>query len=121
MERKKQVRKQFRNKQFRNNAAEESELRTPLPRGRQVLGIVETRLGFGKSRIRCTDGKVRLCKVPGHLKRRLWVRPGDVVLVEPWEIEGDRKGNIVLNYKPNQKQWLERQGHLKKLIEVAEF
>jgi translation initiation factor 1A len=100
---------------------EEELLRVPLPKKNQVLGIVETRLGYGKSRIRCTDGKTRLCKVPGHLKRRLWVRPGDVVLVEPWEIEGDRKGNIVLNYKPNQRQWLEKQGYLKKLIEVDEF
>lgn len=100
---------------------ESGEFRVPLPRGNQSLGIVETRLGFGKSRIRCTDGKTRLCKVPGHMKRYLWVRPGDIVLVEPWEIEGERKGNIILNYKPNQRQWLEKQGHLKKLIEVEEF
>ncbi len=96
-------------------------LRVPLPRKKQVLGIVETRLGYGKSRVRCTDGKTRLCKVPGHLKRQLWVRPGDVVLVEPWEIEGDRKGNIILNYKPNQKEWLDKKGYLKALIEEAEF
>ena len=31
-----------------------------LPRGREVLGIVETRLGMGKSRISCTDGNTRI-------------------------------------------------------------
>ncbi len=113
----------FKKKKFRKRAQEEvgAAIRVPLPKGRQCLGIVEIRLGYGKSRVHCTDGKTRLCKVPGHLKRGLWVRPGDIVLIEPWEIEGDRKGNIILNYRPNQRQWLERKGFLKKLIELEEF
>lgn len=95
--------------------------RIRLPKGKQVLGIVEIRLGFGKSRVICTDGKVRICKVPGHLKRHLWVRPNNIVLVEPWEIEGDRKGNIIYRYNENQANWLRKKGYLKNLIEKEEF
>ena len=95
--------------------------RVRLPRGNQVLGIVEIRLGYGKSRVICTDGKTRICRVPGHLKRALWVRPDNIVLVEPWEVEGDRKGNIVYRYNPNQAIWLKTNGHLKGLIEKEEF
>ena len=108
------------NKKIRK-VAETPILRVRLPRGNQVLGIVETRLGFGKSRIICTDGKTRICKVPGHLKRHLWVRPNNIVLVEPWEIEGDKKGNIIYRYSQNQVDWLKRKGHLKDLIEQEEF
>ena len=95
--------------------------RVRLPKNSEVLGIVETRLGMGKSRIRCTDGKTRICRVPGAKKRRLWVRPEDIVLVEPWEFGGDEKGNILFNYKKTQADWLRKRGHLKDLLEQEEF
>jgi len=95
--------------------------RVKLPRGREVLGIVETRLGFGKSRVRCTDGKTRICRVPGALKRHLWVRPDNIVLVKPWEYEGDKKGDMVYRYTDNQARFLKERGHLKALFEQNEF
>ncbi len=116
MERKKAIRQQA----WQNRNPNE-EFRVRTPRGREVLGIVELRLGYGKSRIRCTDGKTRICRVPGSLKRHLWVRPSDVVLVEPWEIEGDRKGDIVHSYTKAQVDWLTRNGFLKSLLEAEEF
>ena len=108
-------------KDKKQNQEQEQVIRVPLPRQNQVLGQVEIRLGFGKSRIRCADGKTRLCRVPGALKRRLWVRPNDIVLVEPWELGGNEKGNIVYKYAKNQVQWLKERGHLKALIEQDEF
>lgn len=108
-----------RRKHFGNQ--EEPVFRVKLPRGEQVLGIVETRLGFGKSRVICTDGRTRICKVPGHLKRRLWVRQDNIVLIEPWEVEGDKKGNIVHKYNDNHAHWLKKKGYLKGLIEKEEF
>lgn len=95
--------------------------RVRLPRGKEVLGIVDSRLGFGKSRIICTDGKTRICRVPGHLKRALWVRPDNVVLIQPWEYEGDKKGDLIYKYTDNQADWLKRNGYLKNLIEKQEF
>ncbi len=110
----------YRKEQHQASPVEEIQ-RVRLPRGNQVLGIVETRLGYGKSRIRCTDGKTRICRVPGHLKRELWVRPDNIVLIEPWEIEGDKKGNIVYRYTQNQADWLKAKGYLKGMIESEEF
>lgn len=106
---------------FVKRTGEPEVFRVKLPRGKQVLGIVDTRLGFGKSTIRCTDDKARICRVPGAIKRMLWVRPGDVVIVEPWEIEGDKKGDIVHKFKPTEVDWLKRNGHLKNLFEKEEF
>ncbi len=99
----------------------EQVFRVRLPRGREVLGIVETRLGFGKSRVKCADGKTRICRVPGALRRQLWVRPDNIVLVEPWEYEGDAKGDILYKYTENQANWLKERGHLKALFEQKEF
>lgn len=95
--------------------------RVKLPRGDQSMGIVETRLGASRMRVRCLDGKVRICRIPGRLKRRLWVREGDLVLVQPWEFEGDEKGDVIFKYRPSQVDWLKKKGHLKKLEDIEEF
>ena len=63
-------------------AAVQQVVRIRLPRGNQSLGIVESRLGGSRMRIRCLDGKTRICRIPGRMKRYLWVREGDVVIVE---------------------------------------
>ena len=95
--------------------------RVKLPRGNQVFGILDQRLGGSRTRVRCLDGKTRICRIPGRLKRRLWVREGDLVLVEPWEFSGDGKGDIIFKYKPSQIDFLKRKGLLKQLEEFQEF
>jgi len=68
--------------------------RTPLPKNNQVLGLCEQRVGGSRMKVRCMDGKNRICRIPGRLKRRLWVRDGDILLIEPWELGGDDKGDV---------------------------
>jgi len=93
--------------------------RVRLPRGEnQVIGIVEQRLGGNKMMISCLDGKSRNCRVPGRLKRALWLRPGDVVIVELWELDKNR-GDIILKYRLNQIKWLKNKGYLQS--EKSEF
>lgn len=69
-------------------------------------------------KVNCLDGKERNCRVPGRLKRALWLRPEDVVIVEPWELDNDR-GDILLKYNTSQIEWLKRNGYLK--TEKEEF
>ena len=95
--------------------------RVKLPRNNQTLGILEQRLGASMMRVRCLDGKTRICRIPGRLKRRLWVREGDVLLIEPWEFGGDEKGDVIFKYKPNQVRFLRSKGYLKQLDEFEEF
>jgi|SRR3989338_8634965 len=95
--------------------------RIKLPRGREVFGVLEQRLGASRMRVRCLDGKTRICRIPGRLKRRLWVREGDILVVEPWEFSGEEKGDIVYKYTPTQIYFLKNKGYLKKLEEFEEF
>jgi translation initiation factor 1A len=94
--------------------------RTPTPQGRQVLGICEQRVGGSRMKVRCMDGRTRICRIPGRLKRKLWIREGDVLLIEPWELSGDEKGDVVFKYKPHQADVLRKRGMLKSL-EADEF
>lgn len=95
--------------------------RIKLPRGNQVLGILEQRLGASRVKVRCLDGKTRICRIPGRLKRRLWVRENDIVIVEPWEFGGEDKGDLIYKYTNTQVVFLKRKGYLKKLEDVDEF
>jgi translation initiation factor 1A len=100
------------------NNDEQKITRVRLPRGEEVLGIIEQRHGGNKMLVKCLDNKSRNCRVPGRLKRALWLRPGDVVIVEPWEFDKD-KGDIIFKYRPNQIEWLKRNNYLK--TEKSEF
>ncbi|MBI2044894.1 translation initiation factor eIF-1A [Candidatus Pacearchaeota archaeon] len=87
-------------------------IRVRLPRGEQLIGIIEQRHGGNKMMVACLDGKSRNCRVPGRLKRALWLRPGDIVIVELWEFDKNR-GDIIFKYTPTQVSWLKNKGYLK--------
>jgi translation initiation factor 1A len=106
-----QKKKVFGNKNKKQNEEPEEVLRVRLPRGKEVIGIIEQRLGGNKMMVDCLDGKKRNSRVPGRLKRALWLRPGDVVLVEPWELDNER-GDVIFKYKLNHIAWLKKQGYL---------
>ena len=100
---------------------QEEVFRVKLPRGREVMGILEERVGGSRARVRCLDGKTRICRIPGRLKRRLWIRAGDILIIEPWELGGDEKGDIIYKYRPNQVTYLKKQKYLDKLQDFQEF
>ena len=95
--------------------------RVKLPRDKQMFGILDQRLGGSRMRVRCLDGRTRICRIPGRLKRKLWVREGDLVLVEPWEFDGDARGDVIFKYKSTQIDFLKKRGLLKQLEEFSEF
>jgi len=95
--------------------------RVRLPDDDQVIGVVEQRLGGSRSDVRCVDGYTRNCRIPGRLKRRLWIREGDIVLIEPWDHQNETRGDIVYKYRRNQAQWLKRKGYLDDVQDLEEF
>ena len=94
--------------------------RIKIPREPECFGIVEQRVGGSRMKVRCLDGNQRICRIPGRLKRRLWVREGNLVIVEPWEYSGDGKGDVIFKYKPGQVDYLKKKGLLKD-FEEEEF
>ncbi|HDJ04788.1 MAG TPA: translation initiation factor eIF-1A [Candidatus Bathyarchaeota archaeon] len=85
-----------------------------LPGGTDVLGVAEKMLGFDRVLVKCQDGYQRLCRIRGKMKRRAWVRRGDIVLVSPWNFQFEKRGDIIWRYKRNQTGWLRKNGYLKK-------
>jgi translation initiation factor 1A len=84
-----------------------------LPSANDVLGMAVKMLGGERILVKCQDGKERLCRIRGKLKRRVWVREGDIVLVSPWDFQSDTRGDIFWRYRRNQTEWLRNKGYLK--------
>lgn len=91
-------------------------IRVRTPRGREVIGVVAATLGSSRFKITCQDNVSRVCRIPGKSKRMVWVRDGDIVLIEPWEVEPKEKGDIVFRYTRTQAEVLRRRGFLKGLF-----
>ena len=104
-------------KKYTNNEYQKI-VRARLPKNDEIMGIVEQRLGGNKMMVNCFDGKTRNCRVPGRLRRKLWLRPNDVVIIELWELDKN-KGDIIFKYKPNQVRWLKKNNYLE--TEKIEF
>ena len=84
-----------------------------LPAGNDVIGIAKKMLGDDRLMVSCQDGNERLCRIRGKMKRRMWIRVGDIVLVSPWETQSDIRGDIIWRYTRNQAEVLRRKGYLK--------
>lgn len=96
-----------------NDAGQQEFIRIRKPRQGEVLGIVEALMGSNKLQVRCQDEKIRLCRIPGKMRKRVWIREGDIVLIKPWDIQGDRSADIVVKYNPTQASWLRKKGFLR--------
>mgnify|MGYP000660358576 CR=1 FL=1 len=83
-----------------------------LPSENDVLGIAVKLLGYDRVLVKCEDGHERLCRIRGKMKRRVWIRVGDVVLVSPWEFQSDKRGDIFWRYTRSQAEWLRKNGYL---------
>lgn len=86
--------------------------RIRMPREKEVLGIVEAMLGTNKISVRCQDNKIRIGRIPGRIKKRIWIREGDAILIKPWDIDSDRRGDVVWLYTPTQKNLLKKKNIL---------
>ncbi len=109
--------KKFKDKKKKNKSKNFTEqpiiTRVKMPRNQEVFGIIEQRVGANRMIVKCLDGKQRNCRIPGALRRRLWIRPGDTVIVKPWEFDSDKRGDVLFKYRPAQIEWLKRKGFLK--------
>jgi translation initiation factor 1A len=83
-----------------------------LPSKNDVLGMAVKMLGFDRIMVKCQDGKERLCRIRGKLKRRVWIRDGDIVLVSPWDFQPETRGDIFWRYRKNQTEQLRLKGYL---------
>jgi len=83
-----------------------------LPEQGELLGRVQKISGGNQVLVQCTDGEIRLCRIRGKMKRRMWIREGDIVLVSPWDFD-HKRADIVWRYIKDHADWLENNGYMR--------
>ena len=94
-------------------------IRVPLPKRKvnEMFAIADQILGGRRVRAVCEDGDSRLARIPGKMRRRQWVREGDLIVVQPWDFQ-DEKANVVMRYTKTQSLYLSRKGVLPDIVDL---
>ncbi len=95
-----------------NSGSEEIvRVRLPKKRNRELFGRADLMLGANHIRVRCEDGVTRMGRIKGKIKKRLWIREGDLLIVVPWSFQ-DEKCDIIYRYIGPQVDWLKKHNYL---------
>jgi translation initiation factor 1A len=105
--------------EFNAEAAAGGNLRVKMPDKKEgeLFGIADQLVGGSRLNVMCEDGTSRLARIPGKMKRRMWIREGDLVIVKPWEFQND-KADVVWRYTKTQAEYLSRREMIPKQIDV---
>jgi translation initiation factor 1A len=97
----------------------ESYSRAPLPdrSKHEMFALAQQLLGSTHIRIICEDGKSRLGRIPGKMRKKKWIRENELLIVKPWPFE-DEKADIVFRYTKTQAVHLSRRGKLPPVIDI---
>lgn len=104
------------NKNRKDTGGSESigRIRFPKKEEHEIFGLVTQLMGANQLLVMCQDGVERKCRIPGKLKKRVWVRVNDVVIVMIWDFQPS-KGDVVWRFLGNQTEWLRKKGMLEGL------
>ncbi|MFL2493583.1 MAG: translation initiation factor eIF-1A [Candidatus Thalassarchaeum sp.] len=94
-------------------------IRVPLPKRKinEMFAIADQILGGRRVKAVCEDGESRLARIPGKMRRRQWVREGDLIVIQPWDFQ-DEKANVCMRYTKTQSLYLSRKGVLPEIVDL---
>lgn len=89
----------------------------------EMFGRVIEIYGNDRMGIFCEDGKHRMGRIRGKIKKRVWIRKGDLVIVNPWEWEtttGDEPGKCEISWRYTNAEigWLERKNRIPEILDI---
>lgn len=76
-------------------------LRPQIEKG-ELFAVALAMLGGSRIDVYCEDGKRRMARIPGRMKRRIWIKEGDYLVVVPWEVQSDAKCDVKFRYTKTQ-------------------
>jgi len=94
-----------------------SKIRLPRRNEGEMFAKAVQLLGGDQIKALCEDGKERVVRIPGKMRKSVWIRENDILIVRLWDFQPS-KADIVWRYQGFQINWLEKNGHLKALREA---
>ena len=95
----------------------------PTRRLGEMFARVVDIYGNERMQVFCEDGKHRIGRIRGKIKKRVWIRKGDLVVINPWEFETPVEGKmekceISWRYLRHEVSWLERNRRLPEILDI---
>ncbi len=82
--------------------------RARTPRTGQQYAVVREMSGGSRMLAMCEDGNMRMIRIGGKFKRRMWCRRHDLIIIKPWVVQADEKADLVYRYLPAERNWIVR-------------
>jgi len=92
-------------------------VKMPNLRVNEMFALAEQILGGRRVTVLCADGETRMARIPGKMRRRQWVREGDLIIVWPWDFQ-DAKADVKHRYTKTQAMYLSRKGVLPPDVDI---
>lgn len=89
-------------------------VRLPRKSELEMFGIVKQLHGSNQIRVLCEDGIERVCRIPGKMKKKAWMRERDVVIIKLWDFQPS-KADVVWRFLGFQVEHLKKKGYLKNM------
>ncbi len=86
-------------------------VKMPNKKVNEMFALAQQILGGRRVTVLCADGETRMARIPGKMRRRQWVREGDLIIVWPWDFQ-DSKADVKHRYTKTQAMYLSRKGVL---------
>jgi len=86
-------------------------VRLPKKKLGEQFACAKLMMGANHIRVSCMDGVERMGRIKGKIKKRAWIREGDIIIVVPWSFQDD-KCDIIYRYLPPQADWLKKNNYL---------
>ena len=83
----------------------------------EMFALAEEILGGRRVTVLCADGETRMARIPGKMRRRQWVREGDLIIVWPWDFQ-DSKADVKHRYTKTQAMYLSRKQVLPDVVDM---
>ena len=83
-----------------------------LPEEGEMFGRVIKMMGGENVMVKCGDNVARRGRIRGKLKRRVWIRDNDIVIIAPWDFGVEGRGDILWRYTLPQVEWLKQGKHI---------
>ncbi|MBD3255010.1 MAG: translation initiation factor 1A [Candidatus Lokiarchaeota archaeon] len=100
-----------------------SRIKMPNRRIGEMFARVVEIYGNDRMEVFAEDSKHYIGRIRGKIKKRVWIRKGDLVIVNPWEFETETKDKmgkceITWRYTKSEISWLNRNNKIPQILDI---
>ena len=100
-----------------------SRIKMPTRRWGEMFARVVEIYGNDRMEVFCEDEKHRVGRIRGKIKKRVWIRKGDLIVVNPWDWSTEVKDKlgkceITWRYTRSEISWLTRNNRIPKVLDI---